>query len=222
MSDGTSQGPRRSGHGTAERRPPQGPVDDHIGGRCRRPSFSEVAALLLVALSVGLDNFGAATALGVSGVDSNLRIRVALVFGLFEGAMPVVGLLLGHSLARYLGSAATPVAGAILALAGCYAIVSEIVSPKETAPKNPHPGTLRLMAIGAALSIDNAVIGFALGTYHVSLLTAAVTISVISVALSLLGLEIGGRLGGRLGTRSQLVGGAVLVLVGVAVGSGLL
>lgn len=178
--------------------------------------------MLLVALSVGLDNFGAATGLGVAGVDSKLRIQVALVFGLFEGAMPVAGLLLGHSVARRLGSAATPVAGTALALVGCYAIVSELVRPKESAPRDPHPSTVRLVFLGAALSIDNAVIGFALGTYHVSLLTAAVTISVISVALSLLGLEIGSRLSGRLGTRSELLGGAVLVLVGVAVGSGLL
>jgi manganese efflux pump family protein len=186
------------------------------------PSFSHVAALLLVALSVGLDNFGAATALGVGGVDPSLRIRVALVFGLFEGAMPVAGLLVGHSLARYLGSAATPVAGATLALAGGYAIASPFVGTKRTSPRDPHPSSLRLVIIGAALSIDNAVVGFALGTYHVNLLLAAVVISVISVVLSLLGLEIGSRLGDRLGKRSELVGGVMLVLVGVAVGSGLL
>jgi putative Mn2+ efflux pump MntP len=51
---------------------------------------------------------------------------------------------------------------------------------------------------------------------------AAVVISAgVSVALSLLGLEIGGRPGAALGRRSELVGGAVLVLVGVAIGVGL-
>jgi putative Mn2+ efflux pump MntP len=51
---------------------------------------------------------------------------------------------------------------------------------------------------------------------------AALTIGAISVALSLLGLEIGRHLGKRLGQRSELVGGAVLILVGVAIGTGLL
>ena len=178
-------------------------------------------ALLLVAVSVGLDNFGASTALGVSGVDRRLRLRVALIFGVFEAAMPVVGLLLGHSLAHFLGSAANLIGGATLVAAGAYAIATEPLGGKEDAGA-PEPSVKRLLLLGAALSIDNLIIGFALGTYHVNLVAAAVVIAVISVALSLLGLEIGSRLGERLGQRAELVGGAVLILVGLAIGTGLL
>jgi putative Mn2+ efflux pump MntP len=39
-------------------------------------------ALLLVAVSLGLSNFAAAIAIGVSGVDARTRLRVAIVFGL--------------------------------------------------------------------------------------------------------------------------------------------
>lgn len=180
-----------------------------------------VIALLLVALSVGLDNFAAATALGVSGVDRKLRLRVAAIFGIFEGVMPVVGLLTGRSLAHGLGSTAKPVAGTLLGLAGAYAIVNELLGERDSVKKQEL--TVRhLVLIGGALSIDNLVIGFALGAYHVNLVVAAVTIGAVSVVLSLLGLEIGGQLGARLGSRSELVGGAVLVLVGVAIGVGLL
>ena len=184
--------------------------------------LSRVLALLLVAFSVGLDNFGAATALGISGLDRNLRIRVALIFGVFEAAMPVVGLVLGHSLSHALGGASKLIAGGLLGLAGVYAIVAELVGEKEDASEQAATSTKRLVLVGAALSIDNIVIGFALGTYHVNILAAAVLIATVSVALSLLGLEVGRRLGDRLGRRSELVGGAVLILVGVAVGTGLL
>jgi len=180
-----------------------------------------VLTLVLVAISVGLDNFGASTALGVSGVDGNLRLRVALVFGAFEAAMPVVGLVLGHSLAGHFGAAAKPVGGALLAVAGAYAVVMQFVGPQEEGPR-PAPGLKRLVLIGGALSIDNLVIGFALGTAHVNLAVAAVTIAAISVALSLLGLEIGSRLGERLGRRGELVGGLVLISVGVAMATSLL
>jgi manganese efflux pump family protein len=111
--------------------------------------------------------------------------------------------------------------GAVLGAAGIYAIVNEVVGEKADGKAAPA-GVKRLVVIGAALSIDNLVIGFALGTIHVNLLVAAITIGVVSVALSLLGLEIGNRLGGRFGERSELIGGAVLVLVGVGVGTGLL
>jgi manganese efflux pump family protein len=182
---------------------------------------ARVIALLLVAVSVGLDNFAAATALGVSGVDRNLRLRVALIFGVFEGVMPVVGLLLGRSLSHDLGGAAKPAAGALLGLAGAYAIVSALVGDRDTT-KSSQLSMKRLVLIGGALSIDNLVIGFALGTYHVNILTAAVVIAAVSVALSLLGLEIGSQLKNRLGRQSELFGGSVLLLVGVAIGVGLL
>ncbi len=186
-----------------------------------RPYGATVVALLLVAVSVGLDNFAACTALGVSGVDRGLRLRVALIFGLFEGAMPVLGLLLGHSLAAVFGSAVTPVAGAMLGIAGAYAIVTGLRHDGGVAT-NPKLGFRQLVPIAVALSIDNLVIGFALGTYHVNLVVAAVTIAVVSVTLSLLGLELGGQLGDRLGKWSEVVGGAILVLVGVAIGTGVL
>jgi manganese efflux pump family protein len=180
-----------------------------------------VLALPLVAVSVGLDNFGASTAMGVSGVDKKLRIRVALIFGVFEAAMPIAGLLLGHSVAEDLGGAAKPFAGGLLGAVGAYAIVAAVIGDKEDA-KVREPTLKRLAILGAALSLDNLVIGFALGAYHISLVVAALTIGAVSVLLSLLGLEIGRHLGERLGRRSELVGGAVLLLVGVAIGTGVI
>lgn len=179
-----------------------------------------MVALLLVAVSVGLDNFAASTALGVSGVDRRLRVRIALVFGLFEGTMPLIGLAIGRSLAHELGSIATPVAGGLLALAGAYAVVNELIVDR-TETKKPELNVGRLILIGGLLSIDNLLIGFALGVYDVNLVIAAVTIAGISVCLSLLGLEIGERLGKRLGHWSELVGGGVLIVVGVGIGTGL-
>ncbi len=177
-------------------------------------------ALLLVAIAVGLDNFGASAAIGMAGVDRSLRLRVTLIFGAFEAAMPVLGLELGHSLARHLGTDAKPIGGALIGLVGAYAILSELLG-KDTAGGR-EKSVKRLVLIGAALSIDNLVIGFALGAYHVGVVVGALTIAAVSVALSLLGLEIGSHLGERLGRRSELVGGVVLILVGVAIGTGLL
>ena len=53
-----------------------------------------MVALILVAVSVGLSNFAAAIGIGVSGIDARTRLRVGVIFGLFETAMPILGLLL--------------------------------------------------------------------------------------------------------------------------------
>ncbi len=80
----------------------------------------------------------------------------------------------------------------------------------------------RLLITGVALSIDNLAVGFAMGTYPVSLILAAIIIGVVSVGMSLLGLELGRVLGYTLGQRGELLGGIVLIIVGIAISAQLL
>ena len=80
-------------------------------------------ALVLVAISLGLNNLAAAVAIGVGGVDGGTRLRVGLVFGVFEAGMPAIGLLIGRGLATTAGQAARWPGAALLVAAGGYALV---------------------------------------------------------------------------------------------------
>ena len=147
-----------------------------------------VLALLLVAISLGLSNFAAAISIGVTGVDAGTRLRVGLIFGIFEAGMPILGLLLGQSLAHALGSAAHWSGAALLIAAGAYAVLHAVRGQAreehQPAAGADQPRTGRLLVTGIALSIDNLVIGFALGAYHVNLAAAAVVIGAVSITLS--------------------------------------
>lgn len=181
-------------------------------------------ALVLIALSLGLSNFAASVGIGVSGVDARTRVRVGVIFGLFETAMPILGLLLGRSLATALGHAAHWIGAALLIATGTYAVIQALRSPAS--PNDQEPATRaglrtgRLLVTGVALSIDNLAIGFALSTFHINLAVAAIIIGAVSVSMSLIGLELGNRIGARLGARGELIGGLVLIGVGVVVTSG--
>ena len=83
-----------------------------------------------------------------------------------------------------------------------------------------RPG--RLLLSGLALSLDNLVVGFALGTYGTSIITSAIVIGVVSVALSLIGLELGARIGKLAGERGEQLAGVMLISVGIAVAAGAL
>jgi putative Mn2+ efflux pump MntP len=183
-----------------------------------------VLAVLLVALSLGLSNFAAAVGIGVGGVSGRTRLRVGVIFGLFEGGMPILGLLLGHSLAGALGHAARWIGAGLLIATGVYTLIQAVRGGGSGAPAVADSGqrTGRLLVAGFALSIDNLAVGFALGAYHVSLVLAAVLIGAVSVALSLIGLELGSRLGARIGERGEVVGGLVLIGVGAAIAAGAL
>jgi putative Mn2+ efflux pump MntP len=178
-----------------------------------------VLTIALIAVSIGLDNFAASIAIGLAGVDRRLRLRIATVFGAFEAGMPLVGLLAGRGLARTLGGSAHVVGGALLIATGAHAIVSTLRSGDEDELDGmlAGPPTGRLLVLGAALSIDNLIVGFALGADHAALVPSIVTIGVVSIALSLAGLELGARLGARIERAGELIGGLVLVGVGLAV-----
>ncbi len=190
-----------------------------------------MAALLLLAVAVGLSNFAASIGIGVSGVSRSTRIRVAVVFGLFEAAMPVAGLVLGRSVAAGLGQAARWLGAAALIAVGTVSLVQTWRSrdrkesgeprPGEQRPGEPRPwGTGRVLVSGLALSADNLAVGFALGAYHISLPVAAVVFGTVSVVMSLAGLELGARIGIVTGDRSELIASAMLIAVGTAIAAG--
>lgn len=175
--------------------------------------------LLLIAVSVGLSNLAAAIAIGVSGVDTRTRIRVGLVFGAFESGMPLVGLAIGSGLAGAVGHASRWLAAALLIAAGSYGLITSV---RGKPVGFQAAGGRRLLLGGMLLSLDNLVVGFALGTSHISVLVGALVIGLVSVGLSLAGLELGARIGQHAGERGEQLAGLMLISVGIAIAAGAL
>ena len=180
-----------------------------------------------MSISVGLSNFAGAIGIGISGIDTRTRIRVGVAFGLFEGVMPVIGLLLGASVAGYLGHAARYIGGAILLLTGAYTSwqgrrTGKLEQQSGTVVAVEGLRTHQLLVTALALSIDNLAVGFAIAIYRVPIVEAAILMAVVSVGMSLVGLELGHRLGQRVEEWSEEIGGGVLILVGIALAAGLL
>jgi putative Mn2+ efflux pump MntP len=183
-----------------------------------------VLALVLVALALGLSNFAAAIGIGVSGSDARTRLRVGVVFAVFEAGMPLAGLALGRGLAGALGPAARWTGGGLLIAVGVRAVWQAARGGGDGGDAAGRAGQPpgRLLVTGLALSLDNLAVGFALGAYRVGLAIAVAVIGGVSVALSLIGLEVGARIGAAAGRRGELVGGLVLLGAGAAVAAGVL
>jgi putative Mn2+ efflux pump MntP len=178
--------------------------------------------LLLVALGVGAGNFAVSVAIGLRGVDTATRIRVGLIFGVFEGGMPIAGVFAGHDIAPHIGGAAHIAGGALLVAIGLYQVVATLRSRNSGSEHVTPISTPKLLLTAVALSIDNFVAGLALGSLPVSLAVIAIVIASVSATLSVIGLEVARRLGPLVGPRAELFGGAVLGGVGVCVMSGVL
>jgi manganese efflux pump family protein len=187
-----------------------------------------VIALLLAAAAVGLSNLAASIGIGISGVDARTRLRVGVVFGVFEAGMPAVGLLIGQRFATDLDRVVRWPGAILLMLIGVLGVLRSVRArrrnPAAASPPGSTaasaPGLVRLLASGLVLSMDNLVIGFALGTYGVSIVAGAVVIGAVSVVMSLAGLEVGGMLGRWAGRRSEQMSGLILIVVGAALAGG--
>jgi putative Mn2+ efflux pump MntP len=174
-----------------------------------------VLTLLLVAASLGLSNFTAATGIGVAGVDARTRLRVGLVFVVFEAGMRIVGLRLGHGVAGALGQTTRWLGAGLLGATGAYSLWQSVRGRDGGVPTGLGLG--RLIVTGLALSVDNLAVGFALGGVRVPFALAAAVIGAVGILLSLVGLELGARIGTVAGRR-----GVILVAVGAAIAGGAL
>jgi manganese efflux pump family protein len=211
-----------------------------------------VIALLFAAVAVGLSNLAASIGIGVTGVNARTRLRVGVIFGAFEAGMPIVGLVIGQRFAADLGQAARWPGAILLMVVGASGLVRSLrggrtnatdAAPRGDAPvpsatlagedpardsealtpaASPAPQLGRLLFSGLALSLDNLVVGFALGTYRVGVVAGAILIGAVSVAMSLAGLELGRVLSRWVGQRSEQMSGVILILVGAAIAGGAL
>jgi putative Mn2+ efflux pump MntP len=176
-----------------------------------------VIALLVVAVALGLNNFGASIAIGVSGVGRRTEIRVATVFGLCDVVMPAAGMLIGAGLAGPLGSAARWAGAGILFVTAVWGLVEALRGGEDVPPLWEG---WRLLVSGAALSLDDLAVGLALGTVRYPIALAVTLFGVMSFVMSIVGLKLGGRLGAATGEHGEVVGAIVLIAVAAAMAMG--
>jgi manganese efflux pump family protein len=178
-----------------------------------------MVALLAVAIALGLNNFGASIAIGVSGVNRRTEIKVATVFGLFDIVMPAAGMTIGRGLAGELGHAARWAGAGILAVAAVWGLIEALHGDDDTPRAQAWHGW-RLLVSGAALSLDDFAVGLALGTVAVPIIVAVLVFGATSAVMSVIGLELGAKLGGAAGDHGEVAAGVVLIGVAAAMAAG--
>ncbi|MBD3236233.1 MAG: manganese efflux pump [Candidatus Eisenbacteria bacterium] len=165
-----------------------------------------------------MDAFAVSVAAGACG-QAEARtdgLRMAGAFGLFQGAMPIAGWLIGAQLAGWIGDYDHWVAFGLLALIGVRMIRSGASSAPVERRADPSRGWV-LLALAVATSIDAWVTGMGLAMLDVSIWIPSLVIALVTVTLSWIGVVAGCRLGVLVGRRMEIVGGAILILIGARV-----
>lgn len=169
--------------------------------------------ILLLALSLSLD--AAVVAVG-AGVLARVRIGQALLiaglFGLFQGLMPLLGLLLGLGFREYLLAYGNIVGFVLLLLVGGK-MLFEAFEKEDTKSERDILQLPTLLLLATATSIDAFVVGITFTFIPIDVPVAAALIGLVTFLMALLGIYLGRKSRHLLGTRIELVGAFVLIVL---------
>src|SRR5256712_2460869 len=175
--------------------------------------------LTLIALVVplGLDTFAVAAALGMGGLARRDRIRVTMLFTLFEMGMPIVGIVLGAGAGNVAGSAADYVAIAILIALGIF-----MLWPRPDDRDDPErvgllarTRGLAAIGLGISISLDELAIGFTVGLLRFPVVLVIVLIGTQTLIVTQAGLWLGSSVGDSVRDRTEQLAGAALWILGI-------
>jgi manganese efflux pump family protein len=175
-----------------------------------------VLKLLAFVLPLGLDSFAVAAAIGATHlVTAWQRLRISLIFVLFEGGMPLIGLGLGTALAHGIGQVANYLAGTAVIAVGAWMLLAGEKDEDDKASRLTSSHGLALIGLGVSISLDELAIGFTIGLAHLLITAVIIAIALQAFIAAQLGLAIGARIGERWRERAGQAAGIALILLGI-------
>ena len=148
--------------------------------------------LLAFVLPLGLDSFAVAAAIGAAGATGwRARVRISLIFMIFEAGTPLVGLAVGGGLAQCIGVAADYVAAAAVIALGGWMVIHARDEDAAAAARLAAATGPAVIALGLSISLDELAIGFSLGLARLPVAPVIAAIALQAVVASQLGLALG-------------------------------
>ena len=170
---------------------------------------------VLLALGLSADAFAVSLSSGLTirHMKINKALKIALFFGVFQALMPVIGWLAGLSFRGLILAFDHWVAFGLLSFLGgrmIYAANQEESDEKKINPLDSYT----LLTLSVATSIDALAVGLGFSVLKTSILAAVTTIGFITFFLSFIGVFIGHKFGNLCQKQIEILGGAILIIIG--------
>ena len=185
-------------------------------------------SILLIAIGLAMDSFAVCITQGMcrKRFTPIRAIKIALVFGFFQGFMPLIGFLLGVSFKDWIQNFDHWFALIILGFIGGKMIFESLHKEKETTSDNCNNACectddtinwKNVIIMSIATSIDALATGLLFVTYDNLIYTASFVIAAVCFLFSVLGKYIGAKFVNRLHFNAELIGGIILVSIGIKI-----
>lgn len=174
----------------------------------------QLAAILLMAVALGLDAFSLGIGVGMrSGMRLTHMAGISFMIALFHMLMPLLGLFAGRYVGLLLGHVTSYAAGGLLLLLGGH-MMYNAWKGGEGLPIHPT-AFWGMLLFSLSVSIDSFSVGLSLGMFVNDVLLIVISFGVVGGLLSVMGLLLGRQVSNKLGEYGEMLGGLILVVFGI-------
>lgn len=176
-----------------------------------------VIEIIFISFGLAMDCFAVSLTIGACRkMTWKDTLLMSLLFGLFQGLMPLLGWFVGNSMHSLIASIDHWIAFGILSVIG-----SKMIWQALQKGQGDNSGDIRklsvLITLSVATSIDALITGIGFGFISVNILLAVILISVITFLVSVAGAKMGEKTTFIPAKWAELFGGIVLIAIGIKV-----
>lgn len=145
-------------------------------------------------------------------------IVIALMFGIFQGLMPLIGYFVGSAILSKIEWIIPWIALLLLTFVGGRMLI-EGIKHKDEKEENACELTFKALIIQAiATSIDALSVGFTISNYNVNdALICTGLVALVTLLICIIAVYIGKKFGTKLGNKAEILGGIILIAIGIEI-----
>lgn len=178
----------------------------------------DIYSLLLVAVGLAMDAFSVATVTGFN--HKNISIgeasKMSLSFGAFHVFMPLLGWYAGSTVVLIISRYDHWVAFLLLLFVGGK-MIYEAFGKGAAAERLASLRNMDILLFSVAVSIDAVAVGLSFYLEKIRILVPAIATGVVTALFTIVGIGIGNQTGRIVGKWSQMLGGAILIMIGLRI-----
>lgn len=179
--------------------------------------------IVLIAIGLAMDCFAVSITHGLSADRSRKPFAqfgpwlMALMFGLFQGGMPLIGYFAGTIFANFFSRFAPWIALILLAFIGGKMIWESLHESNDNEKPCADFSLKHVLALAVATSIDALATGVIFIPVPQILWVGVGIIALVSFLFSIVGYGIGAIVGQKFHFNIELLGGVILILIGLKI-----
>lgn len=177
-------------------------------------------SIFLIGLGLAMDAFAVSLTVGMNTNKDEkwkMALKASAFFGGFQGLMPFIGWAIGIGFAEYIEKIDHWIAFILLVLIGGKMIFEAIKEDDNSQKEEKGYSNKRFIILAIATSIDALAVGISFAFLNVNILSAISIIGIVTFIICMIGVCLGKVLCRIFGSKAEIVGGAILIIIGIKI-----